>query len=142
MGIFSVSDIIISATLLINALALVSGKTTNVGAGKDIQGTGRGSLGLNDMNMNLSRQQRDNNNDDEDEESRQSLLGQPHSSNGNNIGNDEIGLNATRSPGPSPSPSSAKDRLRSLFFGIRKYSCVIVFWNLIFFVLMIGVLPG
>ena len=91
MALFSVSDIVIAVTLLVNALALISSKIPRV------QSTGKmtGSFEAeNDYPM--------------------------------------VETPAT----------SATARLRVLVFGLRKFSCIIVFWNIFFMILMVFVFGG
>jgi len=138
--IFSVSDIIISATLLINALALISGNATGGNAARDNDTRGGQSVlqGASYSDLpSLGYDENQTNEEDDDAEggASQKLLGSDVSG--------EVGGGGGRGNVKRPSSTStARERVRSLFLGIRKYSCVIVFWNLIFFVLMIVVLPG
>ncbi len=95
MSIFSISDIIIAATLIINAIALISPKVSD----------------------------------------------RPNSQSENNKNSEEyeglLSPRITPSPdGPPPAPQ-VNERFRLLVSGIRKYSCILGFWNVIFIILMI-----
>jgi hypothetical protein len=122
MAIFSVSDLVISITLLLNALALISNRIKP------------GSLGDRRPKPSLS------------------LLGiwptgfaTENSSSAQNAGiNESDGLLSSEN---NHSPrgdvaASFVDRVRTVFYKVRKLSCIILFWNLIFTVLMILVFPA
>lgn len=125
MAIFSVSDIVISATLIVNALALMSSKIPRINQVKssgdtydDEKTTHRttpfmSSLSEEHVPLNRGRQSLDN--DQNESESR-------------------VTENAFDYSG-----APIMVRLQMLVFGIRKYSCVIVIWNVFYFTLMVFV---
>jgi hypothetical protein len=125
MAIFSVSDIIITATLVVNALALISSKLPRLhhlqipSGGHDDEkklynnfpfGT---SLAEQLMSLSQSDQQKDSVHNDVESGGTESLS--------------------------DYSGASVMVRVRMLVFGIRKFSCVIVIWNFLFFILMVFV---
>jgi hypothetical protein len=125
MAIFSVSDIIITATLVVNALALISSKLPRLhhlqipsGGHEDEKklhnnfpfGT---SLAEQLMSLSQSDQQKDSVHHDVESGGTESLS--------------------------DYSGASVMVRVRMLVFGIRKFSCVIVIWNFLFFILMVFV---
>jgi len=120
MAIFSVSDIVISITLLLNALALISSRIKP------------GSLGDRRPKPSLS------------------LLGiwptgfaTENSSSAQNAGiNESDGLSDNNHSTRGDVAASFVDRVRTVFYKVRKLSCIILFWNLIFTVLMILVFPA
>lgn len=125
MAIFSVSDIVITATLIVNALALISSKLPRLhhqqisSDGHDDEkkphnnfpfGT---SLAEQLMSLSQSNQHQQNANNDVETAGTESLS--------------------------DYSGASFMVRVRMLVFGIRKFSCVIVIWNFLFFILMMFV---
>ena len=122
MAIFSVSDIIIAVTLVVNALALVSSKLPRL----NHRQRGSASADTNEENihddncsygMNLAEQS-------------VSLL------------NDrDIRLNDQNQTEDldNYTGTSLMMRVRTLVFGIRKFSCIIIIWNAFFFILMVFV---
>jgi hypothetical protein len=140
MAIFSVSDIVIAVTLIVNALALISTKlpgtpptTTATTAphayerlptadhGDDDVGSGVGGGGAS---TNVAADGSAESTDDYCSASTiaEQLMMKPAS--------------ATTS---APTGGPIVTRLRSLVHGMRKYSCVIVVWNIFFVVLMVFV---
>jgi hypothetical protein len=105
MAIFSISDIIIAVTLIVNALALMSSTI------KALALRNQSSRSNNDHNHSHNRQR------DEDEVS---LLPQDNSSS-------------------DDAQQAIQGRVVELMMGIRSLSTIVVFWNIFFFVLMIGV---
>ncbi len=146
MAIFSVSDIIISFTLLINAFALMSSKLKNniaAGAGTGLPMThtsinnsrstfadedGLASQTFSNSNLDEKQQLLNNNNTDSSEGS---------SNNSNN--NREV---AGEVDGAANAQSySMSSRISRLVQVIRSLSATIVFWNILFFILMFFVFP-
>lgn len=125
MAIFSVSDIVISATLIINALALMSSKIPRLNLIKSSGDTDddttmahrstpfTSSLSEELSPLNRGRQYLDN--DENETESREAENAFDYSG------------------------VTIMVRLQMLVFGIRKYSCVIVIWNVFYFALMVFV---
>ena len=118
MAIFSVSDIVISITLLLNALALISSRIKP------------GSLGDRRPKPSLS------------------LLGiwptgvsTENSSSAQNEGDGLLSSESINNPRGDVAASFV-DRVRTVFYKVRKLSSIILFWNLIFTVLMILVFPA
>ena len=102
MAIFAFSDVAISLTLIINALALSSSKVTQ-------------------PNLN-------------GHESTEQLIPSSQSSSESTKNINELELDQ-----PYLSASAAMNRMRKFHFQFRKYSLLIVFWNVVFLVLMIFV---
>jgi hypothetical protein len=124
MAIFNVSDIIITVTLLVNALALVSSKFTRVTHTK-IPNDEDGSK-IHDVNLcgsSLAEQllllsQRENVTNNYDDSDSEKVL------------KEERGTSTG---------ASVMIRLRTLVYEIRKFSCLIVIWNIVFIILMVFV---
>jgi hypothetical protein len=122
MALFSISDIIIVATLLVNALALAStklGKATK----KSSSSSTAANVEANDSSNNSHTAVGGESEYDDDEVT---IDGNSNSSSNSN-------KNVCRSP---------LWRLRELAFRVRQYSCIIVLWNIIFFFLMFSVFPS
>ena len=129
MALFSVSDIIIAATLLLNALALISSskaivRTSSIAA----RAPGEEEVALLTSSSSSHYNDASQGCDDEADESLHKILSTSNSS--------HASIAAEREQ-----EESVGGRLRALFAGIRKFSCVIVFWNLIFFTLMLTIFP-
>lgn len=101
MGFLSLSDIIISATLIINAGALLATKPLQLN-------TEQGSM-----------------------EEKESLVATDPE---NTLKGSEDGANSQSQP-----KISIAERISFLLYGLRKFSCVIVMWNAVFFILMLFV---
>ena len=132
MAIFSVSDIVIAVTLIMNALALISSKLPS---------------NLSAVDQGTSSYHRvatvENDSDENGDHISNIAIGQTHSDDycGASTIAEQL-MNPTTvsyiptSPGPG---GPIVTRLRSLVYGMRKYSCVIVVWNIFFMVLMVFV---
>ena len=120
MAIFSVSDIVISITLLLNALALISSRIKPDSHVNHRPKTSLSLLGL------------------------WSTIVSTESSSGalNTAGVSEGFLPPTNNNSLRGDTVSFVDRVSSLFYKVRKLSCIILFWNLIFTLLMILVFPA
>ena len=125
MAIFSVSDIIISATLIVNALALMSSKIPRLNQVKssgDTDDDGKMTHRATPFMSSLSEEQIPLN------------RGRQHLDNDENESGNKVAENAFDYSG-----APIMVRLQMLVFGIRKYSCVIVIWNVFYFALMVFV---
>jgi hypothetical protein len=130
MAIFSISDIIIAVTLVVNALALISSKPPR-----------------------FSQQLISHENDEEvvDEENiscatniaeKMSLLsqgGQSASNKNKNNQNNPNQYEKSRDESADSTVASVIVRLRMLMSCVKIYSCVIVIWNFFFIILMVFV---
>lgn len=128
MAIFSVSDIIITATLVVNALALISSKLPRINQQQSSQemyddekkihhkSTFGASIAEHVVSLSQGDQIHDNNHSAQNDVERH--------------GSDDIS---------DYTGASVMGRVRMLVFGIRKFSCVIVIWNIFFFILMVFV---
>jgi hypothetical protein len=126
MALFTVSDIVIAITLVINAVALISSKIQNrEGQPKPSDNESESEDGGNDCASNIvdhvfmSSHEKDS----------QPLLG-PGS---------HWEIKQRESDKSSASGGGMVARLRALVSHIRKYSCIIVMWNALFMVLMVFV---
>lgn len=124
MAIFSVSDIVIAVTLVVNALVLISSKLPGtVATNQQYQ-----RVALDESEENAGGYA--NNSVEADDYCGASSIA-------------EQLMNPTTTASAPSSPSSAGgpivNRLRSLIKGMRKYSCVIVIWNFFFVILMVFV---
>lgn len=157
MAIFSVSDVIISATLLINALALLSSRIRALGGASHPKKAVTESSSFLRLAQAASR--RANNVDGRsgdadvagDSESDALLSssatantrmdGADTSVNGEHISSAVLGVSeaAAQDAKAEAEQFSVSARLRKLVYGVRRYSCIIVMWNLIFSILMIFV---
>jgi hypothetical protein len=122
MAIFSVSDIVISITLLLNALALISNRFKPVSHVHHRPKTSLSLLGLWSTIVST--------------ESSSDPLNTAGMSEGDGL------LSPNNNNSQRGDTVSLVDRVRSLFYKVRKLSCIILFWNLIFTVLMILVFPA
>ena len=184
MAIFSVSDIVIAATLLVNALALLSTRIhpssiANVQNRKmsrlssfarlaqavsqkaGILGDKNSELNLIDIESQAEREglllSSDQSSSSSSSSSSQSLYniaaaaaavaangdsgidGGVGGGDGSSQSWTSDGDNAGTSLSQSPHlqlQDSVKIRIQKLLFGVRKYSCVLIFWNVIYFILM------
>ena len=118
MAIFSVSDIVITITLLVNALALVSSKR---------QPVGYQSVVMTDKDDESFRSAEFTVNENDGSRVRKAIQ---TSSVEDLLENEEKLLEEER---------TMIGRFQLLVVGIRKYSCIIVLWNLFFMVLMVFV---
>jgi len=149
MAIFAVSDIVIAFTLVINALALVSsrfkpadsGMTRSKSGGStssliSSSGEQSGAFGGRSQSLSYARLA-------------QLASSRNRGSFGNGAGDDgnsesdnllSLGTDATVESNDSPSPRdlmSAGERIKRLLYSIRKLSCLILFWNVVFTILMV-----
>lgn len=124
MAIFNVSDIIITMTLLVNALALVSSKFPRLNHVKVLNDDNEPKI--HDANLCGSSL------------AEQLLLlsqGEKPTIKNNDL-DTEKGLKEEES---SSTGASVMIRLRMLVFEIRKFSCLLVIWNIFFIILMVFV---
>ena len=120
MAIFSVSDIIIATTLVVNALALTSSKFRKLNY-------------QHDSTEKCDDERKLHHNPAYSMIFAENGVTSPQQSHGNDFkegavddSSDYIG-------------ASVMVRIRMLVYGMRKFSCVIVVWNVFFFVLMVFV---
>lgn len=162
MAIFSISDIVISITLVINALALISSRvptTQNRGGrgaadyasdeskrvggasrfvpsaaqlasrggigsrGQGTEGRDSGTGGLNSVAVKTSGSE--------------SLLPTGAASLEALSTGESTSITSTSGSASPLRDASFSERLRQLVFGVRKLSCLILFWNVFFSILMI-----
>ena len=122
MAIFSASDVIIAVTLVVNALALMSSKLPRLHQHhRSIASTHDAEEKIHDDNQSCGISFA---------EETVSLLNGGNISLDNHNQEDDI---------DNYSGASLMVRVRMLVFGIRKFSCVIVIWNALFFILMVFV---
>ena len=135
MAIFSVSDIVIAVTLIVNALALISTKLPGqqkTAALNSERGGTYTRLPTSEGRGDDAADKGDNGDigdvaDSSDDYCSASTLA-------------EQLMNPTAAVVTNaPSGGPIVTRLRSLVHGMRKYSCVIVVWNIFFVVLMVFV---
>ena len=135
MGIFNVSDIIISITISVNCFALISGNfghdsnqnspaamaeagsSRQVGISIDDDNDKDGSMSDSDMSMDCS----------EGLETRVLLSPQLSS---------QTSSMAARQQPDSISPEDLVYKMRGIFVSIRRFSFVIILYNIVFFLLM------
>ncbi len=98
MGIFALSDIVITTTLLVNALALLSSKVSEKQPTKSSSASKIEQQSLKDSTDALE--------------------------------------NVVELMEPTP---SAATRFYQSIYGVRQFSCIIVFWNMFFMILMVFV---
>lgn len=142
MAIFSVSDIFIALTLLINALALMSSKLMKGSIPSTTSSTPTSTTSKSTSNLSLppasSEASSPRNNNltgepitpgglDEEEEMQQLIEGseEGHGPGGGGEGGGETAIN----------------RISRLAQIIRSFSATLVLWNIIFFILMLFVFP-
>jgi hypothetical protein len=124
MAIFNVSDIIITATLLVNALALVSSQFTRVTDTKIPNDEDESKI--HDVNLcgsSLAEQ----------------LLLLSQGENTTTNYDDSDPENLLKEEKGTSTGTSVMIRLRTLVYEIRKFSCLIVMWNIVFIILMVFV---
>jgi len=136
MGVFEISDIIISVTLILNAAALISSKVSTHNSCSN-------SNTLSEYNKNsideLDDHNDTNNNNHNDTlissdlESSKPLL---NSSNTNDSNNDNNGDKSNSNSNPE-NEFAFVIKFREMLLRIRRWSCILVVWNLIFFLLMV-----
>lgn len=151
MAIYSISDIAIAITLVVNALALMSGRVkpsessmTRVkssvssssfsSSSGDLQNDGSSFARLSQIASGRNNDSGGNGDDRNDTKESDKLLSSLHDTPDHSNGDS---INA----GPS-SPrdlSSFGERIRQLIHGVRKLSCLILFWNFVFVILMLAV---
>jgi hypothetical protein len=124
MAIFNVSDIIITATLLVNALALVSSQFTRVTDTKIPNDEDESKI--HDVNLCGSSL------------AEQLLLLSQGENTTTNYDDSDPEKHLKEEKGTSTG-TSVMIRLRTLVYEIRKFSCLIVMWNIVFIILMVFV---
>ena len=133
MAIFSVSDIVIAVTLIMNALALISSKLPS-----NLSSVDQGAASQYHRVATVE-------NDSDGHGDLINSIAIDHTHSDDYCGASTIAeqlMNPTTVSYIPTSPGSGGPivtRLRSLVYGMRKYSCVIVVWNIFFMVLMVFV---
>lgn len=124
MAIFSISDIVISVTLIINALALMSSQIRQLSTKYRVE---RGLIPMERPSMDESSKEN-------------SAYSSQHTDGMHGTATDTQSLlNENDVIVNANDDGSLENRLVALVMGVRSLSTIIIMWNCLFFILMIGV---
>jgi hypothetical protein len=138
MAIFSVSDVVIAATLLINALALLSSrKKVSTTTNENRKMTRLSSFAR--LAQALSQKTGAGKSSELNLEIENAAAAAVSDSPGDSVGGSGGTEGGDADSLVADNTDNLRSRIQKLLLGVRKYSCVLIFWNVIYFILMIFV---